>query len=108
MDEPFTIPTTWLKGGLHGEFYEAADFSGEPIEARDGFGSDFWWHIAWTPLQIKPMAMRWTGSLTVPVDGSYKIALNHVGKVKLFLDGKVHPGKRLPRNPARRICSPGV
>ena len=30
-----------------------ADFSGEPIDARDGFGSEFWWHIAWTPLQIK-------------------------------------------------------
>jgi beta-glucosidase len=45
-------------------------------------------HIAWTPLQIKPMAMRWTGSLTVPVDGSYKIALNHSGKVTLFLGGK--------------------
>jgi len=88
VDEPFTIPTSWLQGGLRGEFYEAADFSGEPIEARDGFGSDFWWHIAWSPLQIKPMAMRWTGSLTVPAGGSYKIALNHVGKVKLFLDGK--------------------
>ncbi len=88
VDEPFTIPTTWLPGGLRGEFYELADFSGEPIETKDGFGSDFWWHIAWTPLQIKPMAMRWTGSLTVPADGTYKIALNHVGKVKLFLDGK--------------------
>ena len=88
VDAPFTIPTTWLQGGLHGEFYEAADFSGEPIEVRDGFGSDFWWHIAWTPLQIKPMAMRWTGSLTVPENGSYKIALNHVGKVRLFLNGK--------------------
>ena len=88
MDEPFTIPTTWLKGGLHGEFYEMPDFSGEPIEVRDGFGAEFWWHIAWTPLQIKPMAIRWTGSLTVPEDGSYKIAVNHVGKVKLYLDGK--------------------
>ena len=88
VDEPFTIPTTWLKGGLHGEFYEMPDFSGKPIEVRDGFGAEFWWHIAWTPLQIKPMAIRWTGSLTVPEDGSYKIAVNHVGKVKLFLDGK--------------------
>ena len=88
MDEPFTIPTTWLKGGLHGEFYEMPDFSGEPIEVRDGFGAEFWWHIAWTPLQIKPMAIRWTGSLRVPEDGSYKIAVNHVGKVKLYLDGK--------------------
>jgi beta-glucosidase len=88
VDAPFTIPTTWLKGGLHGAFYEAADFSGEPIEARDGFGSDFWWHVAWTPLQIKPMAMRWTGNLTVPEDGSYKLAVNHIGKVRLFLDGK--------------------
>ena len=88
VDEPFTVPTSWMPGGLRGEFYESADFSGEPIDTRDGFGSDFWWHIAWTPLQIKPMAMRWTGSLTVPVDGTYKIALNHIGKVKLFLDGK--------------------
>jgi len=88
VDEPFTIPPSWLQGGLHGEFHEAADFSGEPIEARDGFGPDFWWQMAWMPVQIKPMAMRWTGSLTVPVDGLYKIALNHLGKVKLFLDGK--------------------
>ncbi|MGA2490415.1 MAG: glycoside hydrolase family 3 C-terminal domain-containing protein [Anaerolineales bacterium] len=87
VDEPFNIPTTWLKGGLHGAFYEEPDFSGEPIEERDGFGSDFWWHIAWTPMQIEPMAIRWTGSLTVPVDGQYTIALNHIGKVKLFLDG---------------------
>jgi beta-glucosidase len=88
VDEPFTIPTTWLKGGLHGDFYEFADFSGEPIESREGFGAEFWWHIAWTPLQIKPMAMRWTGMLTVPVDGSYELAVNHVGKVKLYVDGK--------------------
>ncbi len=88
VDEPFTIPTTWLRGGLQAAFYEAADFSGEPIETRDGFGSEFWWHITWTPLQIKPLAIRWTGSLTVPENGSYEIVLNHVGKVKLFLDGK--------------------
>jgi beta-glucosidase len=88
VDEPFTIPTTWLKGGLHGAFYEAEDFSGVPIEERDGFGPNFWWHIAWTPLQIKPMAMRWTGSLIVPEDGTYKIAVNHLGKVKIFLDGE--------------------
>ncbi len=88
VDEPFTIPTTWLKGGLKGAFYKAADFSGEPLETRDGFGPEFWWHIAWSPLQIQPMAMRWTGNLTVPMDGSYKIALNHIGKVRLYLDGK--------------------
>ncbi len=89
VDAPFTIPTTWLKGGLHGDFYEKPDFSGEPIESRDGFGAGFWWHIAWTPLQIKPMAMRWTGSLTVPQDGLYKIALNHIGRVKVHVDGKL-------------------
>ena len=32
--------------------------------------------------------MRWTGSLTVPQDGHYKIAVGHVAKVQLFLDGK--------------------
>ena len=88
VDEPFTIPANWLKNGLHGAFYEAADFSGDPIETRDGFGPEFWWQIAWTPMQVKPMAMRWTGSLTVPADGLYKISLIHAGKVTLFLDGK--------------------
>jgi beta-glucosidase len=88
VDKPFTVPHSWLPGGLHGEFYELADFSGEPLEARDGFGTDFWWHTAWTPMEIKPVAMRWTGSLTVPVDGAYKIILTHAGKVTLFLDGK--------------------
>ena len=96
VDEPFTIPDSWLPGGLHGVFYETADFSGEPIDARDGFGSDFWWHIAWTPLQIKPVAMRWTGSLTVPADGAYKIAINHLGRVSFSWMGmsswKAWPG----------------
>lgn len=86
VNEPFTIPSSWMKGGLHGEFFEHPDFSGQPLEARDGFGPDFWWHIAWTPLQIKPMAMRWTGSLTVPEDGAYKITLAHAGTVKLYVD----------------------
>jgi beta-glucosidase len=89
VDAPFTIPTTWLKGGMHGDFYESDDFSGAPIESRDGFGAGFWWHIAWTPMQIKPLSMRWTGSLSVPQDGLYKIALNHIGKVKIYVDGKL-------------------
>ena len=74
---------------MHGEFYEAADFSGEPIEARDGFGAEFWWHIAWTPMQIKPKSMRWTGSLTVPVDGLYTITLSHTGKASVFVDDEL-------------------
>jgi len=101
VDTPFTIPTSWLKGGLHGAFYEAADFSGEPIEARDGFGPNFWWHIAWTPLQIKPMAIRWTGTLTVPEAGLYKISLHHVAKVKIFLDGQLILESIAPRNSTR-------
>ncbi len=101
VDEPFTIPTSWLKGGLHGVFYESADFSGEPIESRDGFGPNFWWHIAWTPLQIKPMAIRWTGTLTVPEDGLYKISLHHVADIKMFLDGRLILESTAPRNSTR-------
>jgi beta-glucosidase len=108
VDTPFTVPTTWLKGGLHGAFYEAADFSGKPIEERDGFGAGFWWHIAWTPLQIKPMAMRWTGHLTVPEDGSYKIALHHFGTVKLFLDGKQILKSITPIDSSRAMPSVGT
>jgi beta-glucosidase len=88
VDIPFTVPTTWLPGGLSGAFYESDDFSGKPIEERDGFGTNFWWHITWTPMRVEPRSMRWTGRLTVPEDGSYAISLHHVGKVKLFLDGK--------------------
>lgn len=108
MDEPFTIPPSWLKGGLHGAFYEMADFSGEPLEARDGFGPDFWWHIAWTPMQIKPVAMRWTGSLSVPMDGSFKIALKHVGTVSLFLDGKLILESDSPMTGERHMGSTAV
>ena len=52
------------------------------------------------------MAMRWTGSLTVPEDGSYKIALKHAGKVTLFLDGKAILEIGCPQTRRRRICSP--
>jgi len=88
VDEPFTIPPGWLKHGLHGEFYANPDFSGEPLEARDGFGGEFYWHVSWKPMPVKPRAMRFTGLLQVPEDGSYTLALNHIGKVSLFLDGK--------------------
>ena len=108
VDQPFTIPPSWLKGGLHGEFYEAADFSGEPMEARDGFGPDFWWHTAWTTAQVKPMSMRWTGSLTVPADGSYKFILNQLGKTRLFLDGKGILESVAPKPGSADLFSPGV
>ena len=101
IDNPFTVPTSWLKGGLHGEFFEQADLNGEPMEARDGFGPSFWWHVAWTPLKIKPRSMRWTGTLTVPEDGSYKISLHHVARVKLFLDGRQILASDAPTNSTR-------
>ena len=108
VDDPFTIPTTWLKGGMHGDFHEAADFSGKPIEARDGFGANFWWHIAWTPMQVKPMSVRWTGTLTVPEAGAYKISLNHVGKVKLFLDGKPILESIATKDSSREMFTQGI
>jgi beta-glucosidase len=108
VDEPFTIPANWLEDGLHGAFFEAADFSGEPIETRDGFGSEFWWHLAWSPLQKKPLGMRWTGRLTVPVDGLYKMVLKHVGKITLFLDGEQILESIATKSENAEILSKGV
>jgi len=87
-DEPYTIPSAWMKDGMRGEFFEKADLSGEPFEVRDGFGPEFWWHVAWTPMPVQPMSARWTGKLTVPEDGAYKFVLNNSGTARLLLDGK--------------------
>jgi beta-glucosidase len=95
-DEPYTIPSSWLKDGLSGAFYEKADFSGEPFEVRDGFGPEFWWHVAWSPMPVKPLAARWTGRLTVPEDGAYKFVLNNSGTARLLLDGKQILERRAP------------
>jgi beta-glucosidase len=101
VDDPFTVPTSWLKGGLHGDFYASDDLSGEPMESRDGFGPNFWWHISWTPLQIKPLSMRWAGTLTVPENGAYEFTLRHFSKMKLFLDGRLILDSAAPKDTPR-------
>ncbi|MBN2388284.1 MAG: glycoside hydrolase family 3 C-terminal domain-containing protein [Anaerolineales bacterium] len=87
-DEPSSIPPSWLEGGLQGQAFAAADLSGEAMLTRNGLGSDFWMHTAWMDSPVKPRSFRWTGTLTVPESGTYKLSLHHMGTMRVLIDGK--------------------
>ena len=65
---------------------------------EDGHVTDFWFHVGWINGPVKPMAVRWTGRLTVPEDGLYKFSLINGGVVRILLDGRQVLEHRSPRD----------
>ncbi|MBS0431162.1 MAG: glycoside hydrolase family 3 C-terminal domain-containing protein [Proteobacteria bacterium] len=99
---PIPIPETALRTngrvGLQGEYFAAADFSGEPVVTRIDRSIDFDWdHVAPDgALDPNHYAVRWTGELVPPGAGDYTLAV-HIDRcfdcrghdpVRLLLDGK--------------------
>ncbi len=95
---PFSVPTSWLNRGLHAAFFADDTFSGKPIMVEDGHATDFWFHVGWINGLVKPMAVRWTGRLTIPEDGLYKFSLINGGVVRILLDGRQILEHRSPRD----------
>ncbi len=97
FNEPPAIPLEWLTmpdgagAGLRIDVYrDAAGFAG-PIESHvDSQRPELWW---WLQPADKPesdhFAMRFSGTLQVPVSGHYTFHLHHGGQVKVILDGEV-------------------
>jgi len=76
--------------GLTAEYYNNADFSGEPVLRRVDRQVDFIW-AGTTPLTGQwgdQFSVRWTGYLVPPVSGIYRIGVNGFSDYRLYLDGQ--------------------
>lgn len=102
---PLPVPRTLFhpapgdgRNGLKGEYFDNASFEGEPSLTRLDEQINFDWNGA-SPLQArdgKQFAVRWTGTIEVPVAGDYEFSftLAHcypcgdAMSVKLWFDGQ--------------------
>jgi len=77
--------------GLKGEYFDNTKFSGKPIFTRIDKVIEFDWEEG-SPRKDIPndnYAIRWSGKLKSPVDGSYKITGNADDGLRVYLDGKL-------------------
>ncbi len=73
-------------GGLRGEYFGDLDFRGSPVFTRVDSVVDFTW-LDDTPVTgqlADSFSVRWTGRLTAPVTGSYRIALTAMNGAKVW------------------------
>jgi beta-glucosidase len=99
---PVTVPRTVLRAGgesgLKGEYFNNAEWQGQPVLTRVDKQVDFDWAAA-SPAEAIPataFSVRWTGSIAVPGAGAYvfQILPEHcspcdgVDKFRLYLDDK--------------------
>ncbi len=99
---PLPVPETALSAdgvqGLRGAYFATADMTGAPLVTRQDRRIDFDWDRA-PPAGLKQdvYAVRWTGQLTAPAAGAYRLRLDvprcfdcdgH-DPVKLWVDGKL-------------------
>jgi len=107
---PNPIPSDYLTpsagdgNGLRGEYFLNPEFAGDPEYDRTdpyvGINGGFFLygglnsaspHFPAQPaaLNSSDLSIRWTGSLTAPVDGSYTLSMVTTGSVTVTLDGEV-------------------
>jgi len=87
-NEPFTVPNSWIEGGMRFSAYLEPDFSGEPLVELEFPIPDLWWNTDWSDMVSVPAAAKCVGKLTVPEDGLYWFILSHEGSIRLLLDGE--------------------
>jgi beta-glucosidase len=76
--------------GLLGEYYDNKEFDGQPLLTRVDPIVDFKpWKDAEPFAGTAPSAVRWSGFLIPPVDGTYSLGFNAVMASKLYLDDEL-------------------
>lgn len=96
---PHSILETEPVTGFYGEYFVGADLRGAPAMARVDERIDFRWdtgmdffHKAGAPLPqlaLMSFSARWRGTLVPATAGSYQLALEAQGGVRLWLDGEI-------------------
>jgi len=99
-------PADGSGNGLTGEYFSSPDFSGKPVLTRIDRNINFNWDkvIPVDGLQRNNYSVRWSGTLTPPAPGEYKLgvrvnycyACENAEGFRLYLDGKllVESGKK--------------
>lgn len=78
--------------GLQGEYFNNVSFSGEPAFTRNDQQIQFQWTL-FSPdpekLTYDFYSVRWTGKLTAPKSGTFKIGIDGNDGYRLYLDGQL-------------------
>jgi len=105
VDADVLTPPDGKGQGLLAEYFDNADFKGEPklrrVEPRVYYDANMEEPAVVAAVNGNKYAIRWTGTLVPPASGSYVISAhtgiwNRAGKITLFLDDK----EVNPRGPA--------
>ena len=77
--------------GVKAEYFNNAEFEGEPAFTRVDENIDFYWESAApTPeLDDDDFSVRWTGYIVPPVTGEYKIGSWGMPKLNIWLEGEM-------------------
>jgi beta-glucosidase len=92
------------ESGLAAEYYDNADFEGEPVLRRIDPVVDFVWKDT-TPLTGQwgdHFSVCWRGYLVPPVSGAYRLGVDGFSGYKLYLDGELIAGYTHDHHPAPR------
>lgn len=121
-------PTGGSGPGLTGQYFANPDLSGDPLVTRVDDQVNIRTSLAALietfdvhtrpepttlpfPLLVQPSSMRWTGTLTPAVTGRYTLALTHLGRASLFVDGEEvisDPGTELGTRTVRLDLTAGT
>ena len=81
------IKPDFLGAGLRCEFFNNADFSGEPAATRIEPNIEDWRILLPEGVEGKVFSARYTGTLTMPISGRYMLRLQTECVARLYLDG---------------------
>ncbi|MFO7722355.1 MAG: glycoside hydrolase family 3 C-terminal domain-containing protein [Bacteroidales bacterium] len=108
-ETPFlTVPEEFLScifmgekvGGLKGEYYNNVTFTGEPALVRVDKQVKFQWTL-YSPepekLTYDFYSVRWTGKITAPETGGFRIGIDGNDGYRLYIDGKLIADKWIKR-----------
>ena len=99
-NEFITIPTEFLscefngknEKGLVGEYYSNINFSGKPEYTEVNRRMSFGWTLYSPNEKLIPYdsySIRWTGKITSPVNGVYKIGVTGNDGYRIYINGKL-------------------
>lgn len=80
------------KAGLKAEYFNNAEFKGEPVLVRTDPNVDFNWgpQSPGSGVNEDNFSVRWTGKLTATESGKYTLGWRSNGPVRIFVDGELY------------------
>ena len=87
----FSLDEKGAQPGVHGEYFNSADFSGTPVVRDDVHVNFDWRNESLHAMVVKGLSIRWTGWFTPAKTTTYHWAISLAGRdaVKFYLDGRL-------------------